>query len=135
MKKWKVILLILLSLAIFLGLFVLTSCQSSSEQTTAANANGTTQVIIQGGEAAIKVENSTFTPSDIVVSVGTKVTWTNTDRMAHTVYSGIVGSADAGKLFKGFIDTDKTFSYTFTKAGTYPYYCSIHSETGTVTVK
>ena len=136
MKNWKVILPILISLVIFLGLFVLASCQSNAEQITAANENETAQVIIQGNEASIIIQNQTFILSNIGVSVGTKVTWTNTDRMAHTVSSGIRGSSDAGKLFKGFMDTDQTFNYTFTKAGTYPYFCSIHpGDTGTVIVK
>jgi plastocyanin len=34
------------------------------------------------------------------------------------------------------IDTDEKFSYTFTKAGTYSYYCSIHAKmTGQIVVK
>jgi plastocyanin len=41
------------------------------------------------------------------------------------------------KVFKSKVmDTDEKFSYTFSKAGTYPYYCSVHPHmTGTVVVK
>ena len=34
------------------------------------------------------------------------------------------------------MDTDEKFSYTLAKAGTYPYYCSIHPKiTGTIVVQ
>jgi plastocyanin len=58
------------------------------------------------------------------------VQWTNGDDIPHTVVSN-------DKVFKSkVLDTDEKFSYTFTKAGTYPYFCSIHPKmTGTVVVR
>jgi plastocyanin len=68
-------------------------------------------------------------PKTINVPVGTTVTWTNRDDIPHTVVS-------TDGVFKSKArDTDDKFSYTFTKAGTYPYFCSIHPKmTGTVVV-
>jgi plastocyanin len=62
--------------------------------------------------------------------VGTTVTWTNRDDIPHTV----VGN---DKVFKSkVLDTDEKFSFTFAKAGTYPYFCSIHPKmTGSVVVQ
>jgi amicyanin len=78
----------------------------------------------------VKIDNFSFTPQTLRVSVGTTVTWTNRDAVPHTVVS-------AGGVFKSKVrDTNETFSYTFTKAGTYPYHCSVHSQmTGKVVVR
>jgi len=80
--------------------------------------------------AAVKIDNFVFGPQTITVPVGTTVTWTNSDGIPHT-------AASTDGVFKSKVmDTDEKFSYTFTKAGTYPYYCSIHPKmTGTVVVK
>ena len=80
--------------------------------------------------AEIKIDNFVFGPRDLTVAVGTTVTWTNRDDIPHTVVS-------TDKLFKSkVLDTDETFSFTFDKAGTFPYFCSIHPKmTGTVLVK
>ena len=50
--------------------------------------------------------------------------------MPHTVVSD-------DKLFKSkVLDTDEKFSYTFTKPGTYPYFCSVHPKmTGNIVVR
>jgi plastocyanin len=58
------------------------------------------------------------------------VTWTNKDDIPHT-------SVSTEGVFKSkVLDTDEKFSYTFTKAGTYPYYCTIHPKmTGKVVVQ
>lgn len=78
----------------------------------------------------IKIDNFKFIPETLVVATGTKVTWVNRDDMAHTI-------ASKGKKFKSkAMDTDQSFSFTFTAPGTYEYYCSIHPKmTGKVIVK
>lgn len=67
-----------------------------------------------------------FIPSKVTVPVGTTVTWSNTDVVAHTVTSG---SAELGltELFDtGIFMADATFEYTFEEAGTYDYFCIVH---------
>jgi len=80
--------------------------------------------------AEVKIDNFSFGPQTITVPVGATVTWTNRDDIPHTVVS-------TDGVFKSKVrDTDETFSYTFTKAGTYSYYCSVHPKmTGQVVVQ
>jgi plastocyanin len=80
--------------------------------------------------AAVKIDNFVFGPQSITVPVGTTVTWTNRDDIPHTAVS-------ADGVFKSKVmDTDEKFSYTFTKVGTYPYYCSVHPKmTGKIVVQ
>ncbi len=80
--------------------------------------------------AAVKIDNFSFAPKELTVAVGTTVTWTNHDDIPHTVVS------TEGNVFKSkVLDTDEKFTYTFTKAGTFPYFCSIHPKmTGKVVV-
>ena len=82
-----------------------------------------------GATAAVKIDNFVFGPQSITVPVGTTVTWTNSDDIPHTAVS-------TDGVFKSKVmDTDEKFSYTFTKAGTYFYYCSVHPKmTGQVVV-
>jgi plastocyanin len=80
----------------------------------------------------VKIDNFTFGPATLTVSVGTTVTWINKDDIPHTVVS-----TDDPKTFKSkVLDTDEKFSFTFSKAGSYPYFCSIHPKmTGKVIVQ
>ena len=82
--------------------------------------------------AEVKIDNFSFGPTALTVAVGTTVTWTNRDDIPHTVVS-----TDDPKAFKSkVLDTDEKFSFTFTKAGTYPYFCSVHPKmTGKVIVQ
>jgi plastocyanin len=80
--------------------------------------------------AEVKIDNFIFGPQTVTVPAGTTVTWTNSDDIPHTAVS------TDGAFKSKVMDTDEKFSYTFTKAGTYPYYCSIHPKmTGMVVVK
>jgi plastocyanin len=80
----------------------------------------------------VKIDNFSFGPVTLTVPVGTTVTWINRDDIPHTVVS-----TDDSKTFKSkVLDTDEKFFFTFNKAGTYPYFCSIHPKmTGKVIVQ
>src|SRR6266436_3969295 len=80
----------------------------------------------------VKIDNFSFGLVVLTVPVGATVTWTNRDDIPHTVVS-----TDDSKTFKSkVLDTDEKFSFTFAKAGTYPYFCSIHPKmTGKVIVQ
>jgi plastocyanin len=80
----------------------------------------------------VKIDNFSFGPTALTVPVGTTVTWINRDDIPHTVVS-----TDDAKTFKSkVLDTDEKFSFIFSKAGTYPYFCSIHPKmTGKVIVQ
>ncbi|MFZ2159624.1 MAG: cupredoxin family copper-binding protein [Bradyrhizobium sp.] len=80
-------------------------------------------------ETAVMIDNFTFEPQQLNVKVGTTVTWKNRDDIPHTVVS-------AGKFRSKTLDTDDSFSFTFTSAGDYRYFCSLHPHmTGMIKVE
>lgn len=92
----------------------------------------TTAPLPEGPRLASSI--ASFTLEDLTVSVGTTVTWTNQDRATHTATSGTPRSR-SGVWDSGNLGLGGQFSFTFTEAGTFQYFCRIHnSMTGTVTV-
>ena len=80
---------------------------------------------------AVAIKNFAFSPTALKVKVGTKVTWTNEDTDAHTVTS----LNSVGPLSSQALNTGQSYTYTFTKPGTYNYQCTIHPfMTASVTV-
>ena len=108
-----------LAMPVMIALLLLAGSSSvmAADQPAAANAE-------------VKIDNFSFGPQTVTVPVGATVIWINHDDIPHTVVS-------TDGLFKSKVrDTDETFSYTFTKAGTYPYFCSVHPKmTGKVVVQ
>ena len=70
-------------------------------------------------DTEVTIDNFTFSPASLTVKVGTTVTWKNHDDIPHTIVS-------AGKFRSKTLDTDDGFSFTFTTAGDYKYFCSLH---------
>lgn len=97
---------------------------------TASAAQETKPPKAPANTVAIDIDNFKFGIVSLEVVVGTTVTWTNRDDVPHTVVS-------LKKVFKSpALDTGQHFSYTFTAAGTFDYYCSVHPRmTGTIVVK
>jgi len=84
-----------------------------------------------GPPTAVSIDNFTFAPPTLTVKAGTTVTWTNRDDIPH-------GIASANNTFakSKALDTDDSYSFTFTTPGTYKYFCYIHPHmTGTIVVE
>jgi len=72
------------------------------------------------GVATINIDNFTFEPAELTVTVGTTVTWQNRDDIPHSV-------VEKNKVFRSkALDTDESFSFTFRQAGIYDYFCGLH---------
>jgi len=68
----------------------------------------------------VEISNDAFHPAKLTIAAGQTVTFTNHDDDAHTVTS-----SDGAFDSKG-IDTGQTWRYTFSKPGTYAYFCALH---------
>ncbi len=78
----------------------------------------------------VVIRNLAFYPANLEVKAGTTVTWINESLGAHTVTFN-----DSSITSSGLLNHGDTFSYTFTKAGVYTYFCDLHEAmTGQVTV-
>ena len=102
--------------------------------TTAAPAAETTTTVAPAptGGTTVSIKDFAFAPKSLTVKVGDTVTWTNEDDSTHTATSD---DSVTPKFDSGDIDTSKTGTVTFTKAGTYAYHCDFHGNMhGTIVV-
>ena len=126
----KKINLIALSLVLIIisAIAVMPGCNKSNNSaypTAPTGASpGANEVLIQG---------MAFNPATKTISVGTTITWTNKDAYTHTVTSGVPNSPD-GLFNSGNLSNGDTFSFKFTSAGTFKYYCMIHGAMMTATI-
>ncbi len=119
------------SLLIFsIGIAAVASSALSAPKPNALQTGAPASAQQAPAAAEVKIDNFSFSLATLTIAVGTTVTWTNNDDIPHTV----VGT---DKAFKSkVLDTGEKFSFTFTKAGEYPYFCSIHPKmTGKVVVQ
>jgi plastocyanin len=86
--------------------------------------------VAQNRAVSVTNDNFVFEPARLIVKAGTTVTWTNRDDIPHTV-------ASKDRLFKSqALDTDETYSFTFSTPGEYRYFCSLHPHmTATIVVE
>ncbi|WP_440945241.1 plastocyanin/azurin family copper-binding protein [Methanosarcina sp. T3] len=67
----------------------------------------------------VKIKDFAFNPDSITISSGDTVRWTNLDLFTHTVTGPDFSS--------GTLRDGDSYEFTFTREGTYRYYCSIHA--------
>ena len=98
----------------------MTSMDMAHMAAVASAAPQKTVVALHRRVVRLTIHNFAFQPARLVVSPGTRLIWTNTDSDPHTVDSTKnVWTSEA-------LDTSGQFARVFSKAGTFPYYCSIH---------
>ena len=106
----------MLIMGVAAGALLLAACSSPASETTT-----TVAVPAPGGGTEISIENFAFGPDDLTVSVGDTITWRNDESgVPHTT------TADDGLWDSATLRPDDTFVFTFTEAGTFTYFCSIH---------
>jgi plastocyanin len=87
-------------------------------------ASASQQRPARGGTRApneIGIDNFQFTPPTLEVKAGTRVAWVNDDDVPHLIASS-TGKFKSSQV----LDTGGRFELTLAKAGTYPYFCSLH---------
>ena len=107
--------------------------ESTSETTNAGDDGDDDGSDGSAAGTAVTIVDFAFDPSTIEVGAGSSVTWTNDDGVTHTVTAGTPGSAE--ETFDESLDGGATAEVTFDDAGTFPYFCAIHTNmTGEVVV-
>ena len=125
-KKIFIIAAICLTALIILSFAGCSSNMQGSKTTQAAVADAGSnpnQVICKSNK---------FNPAALTVKAGTTVTWVNEDSYIHTVTSGTSPSDRSGLFDSGNLNGGDTFSFTFSEAGTYDYFCVPHYSLGMI---
>jgi plastocyanin len=73
--------------------------------------------------AQVTIEGVKYSLETVEIRKGETVTWVNDDLTPHTVTS-----QTGGELNSGSIEPGASWSHTFLQAGTFPYYCTFHTE-------
>ena len=89
-----------------------------------------TTVVAAPAEQVIEIKDYQFTPQEVKVEAGTRLTWVNKDDAPHNIVQKDM------KLRSSALDTGDAWSFVANERGTYTYFCSLHPEmTGIITVE
>jgi len=111
---------------------------SSTVQGSTAGQTTSISIVSNG----VTLGDKAFSPNPVSVKVGSTVTWTNNDALAHTVTSGAGqndpnkgGEFDSSPNYNPLLLSGKSFSHTFKNTGDFPYFCQLHPQmVGKITV-
>jgi len=106
------------SVGMFLFVFVLFSGLSSTNFVEAQNRPQLTNATIL--LESTNLGDKAYQPNPIEIPVWGSVSWTNDDRIAHSV------TATEGEFDSAVMQPDEVFEHTFDKIGGFEYYCMLH---------
>jgi plastocyanin len=89
----------------------------------------------QAAVVNVSIQDYFFNPAAVTINVNDQILWTWADADLHSSTSGVYPTPDGLWESGLFAQQGVTFSHSFTSAGTFPYYCSYHGFTGSVTVQ
>ena len=107
-----------------------TPLDSPSVQPSAGSHSSVeTRLII---ERSVAIDDFKFDPQTLTIAPWTKVTWVNKDDEPHSATS----SEKPKRFDSGPLDTAQAYSFVFTEAGSFSYFCKLHPHmTGVIVVK
>ena len=100
-------------------LLLVAACSVPQEKQATVVAAEEESVVVQAGVATVTAENFAFKPTDVEVTVGTTVEWSNKDEVEHSI------TFDDGS-FDELLPPGGMVTHTFTQAGAYSYHCTPH---------
>jgi plastocyanin len=106
-----------LGVTLSLAAGALAGCFSKHEAT--APAEGTCNQGVPGSTVVV-IRDFTFTPGDVRVRAGDRITWINCDEDQHT------STADGGQWSSPLLSPGDGFTQTFSTVGEFPYHCEPH---------
>jgi len=107
--------------SVVLGLLLLAGCFSEHREPTAAS--GTCNIDLGEafpGSTVVVIQGFAFTPFEVRVRAGERVTWVNCDVDAHT------STGDSGEWASPLLATGQGFTQTFATPGEFAYHCEPH---------
>ncbi|MGA5449654.1 cupredoxin domain-containing protein [Streptomyces umbrinus] len=72
----------------------------------------------------VAMKGYAFGPGTLTVPVGSTVTWTNQDTAPHDVKT----TSGPASIHSPMLQKGQSWSFTFTTAGSYGYYCTVHPD-------
>lgn len=88
-------------------------------------ASGAPMAAQPDAEVAANIQLFMFSPEPLEIPLGTTVVWTNQDDIEHSVTSGTAPTADMA-FDSDFFTKGQTYSFTFSEAGQFAYFCKRH---------
>lgn len=79
--------------------------------------------------ASVSIGDNFFSPASVSIAVGDTVNWSNNGQAQHSA------TADDGSFDTGVFGPGASRSHTFTRAGTFSYYCTVHGQAQSGTVR
>ena len=76
-------------------------------------------------ESVLALDNN-YIPQVLEIAAGTEVLWENNGRNVHDVIPADDLTATSWGVLQAEFEPTDTYSYVFTKPGTYTYFCTIH---------
>jgi plastocyanin len=84
------------------------------------------------GSTIVSVHDFAFTPTQVDIKAGTRVTWVNCGSSSSASHTS---TSDTGAWDSGLLAPGQTYTRQFDNTGSFPFHCTPHPfMTGTVTV-
>lgn len=97
-----------------------TGTTTTSAPTTAPSTTPTAPASAYAGDVTVAEVNTAFSPMSVTLAIGNTVSFVNRDTTTHDV---MIDGQDLGPQAPG-----ATVTWKATKAGTFPYTCTIHTQ-------